>query len=132
MGLVTEDKHSHKCNDISLLLKSTITLVNQPRTHLICEVAVVLNVLRFEVVLDLLVRDDPLVVRLTHQPIHRTWNHSLDQFACSVRRSKDLLDLGQLRLICGARLQGGHVDQLGIAIKVVREVKVAFLRLYKK
>jgi len=42
------------------------------------------------------------------------------------------LDLGQLRLICSARLQGGHVDQLGIAIKVVREVKVAFLRFYKK
>lgn len=87
-----------------------------------------LYVLRFVVVLDLLVRYDPLVVRLTHQSIHRTRNHALDQLSGSIGRSEDLLNLGQLRFIYGARLQGGHVDQLGIAIEVIRQVKVAFLR----
>lgn len=106
-------------------------------THLVGKVAQVLDILRLVIVLDLLVRYDALVIDLPDQPIDGAWHHALDQLAsaaCSTVRScgcrqgaKCLLQLRQLRLIDGARLQRRHVNQLRIPVQLIRQRQVTFL-----
>lgn len=106
-------------------------------THLVGKVAQVLDILRLVIVLDLLVRYDALVIDLPNQPIDGAWHHALDQLAsaaCSTVRScgcrqgaKCLLQLRQLRLVDGARLQRRHVNQLRILVQLIRQRQVTFL-----
>lgn len=107
-------------------------------THLIGKVAQVLDILRLVIVLNLLVRYDALVIDLPDQPIAGAWHHALDQLAsaatttirsCGSRGqgAKCLLQLRQLRLIDGARLQRRQINQLRIPVQLIRQRQVTFL-----
>lgn len=106
-------------------------------THIVGKVAQVLDILRLVIVLDLLVRYDALVIDLPDQPIAGAWHHALDQLAsaaptirsCGSRcqGAKCLLQLRQLRLIDGARLQRRQINQLRIPIQLIRQRQVTFL-----
>lgn len=95
------------------------------------------HILRLVIVLDLLVRYDALVIDLPDQPIAGAWHHALDQLAsaattirsCGSRGqgAKCLLQLRQLRLIDGARLQRRQINQLRIPVQLIRQRQVTFL-----
>lgn len=95
-----------------------------------------LDILRLMIILDLLMRYDSLVIDLPDQPIAGAWHHALDQLASAAltircgsqaQRAKVLLQLCQLCLIGGARLQRRQVNQLRIPVQLIRQRQVAFL-----